>query len=269
LLDPKRYLSKGKKEGMTAGLHIKGDLLNAPNYRRMARGLLSALLLSLTIHAGEVAAGENSIQTQESIREAVRAFITQGINKQYPHYEIKVSNLDPRLKLAACKIPLQGFLPVGGQLIGNTTIGVRCVGSNPWTIYVPAFVKAMIKVVITSHPILRHATISSDDIRLEERDVTSGSDSYIYNPEHVLGKVAKRALTTSTPLTPDMLNEPLLVRRGQQVIILAEGPGIQVRMAGTALMDGTEGQIIRAQNKLSKRTVEGQVIQPGIIKVNM
>ena len=255
---------------MVTTLHHKGDLSGAAvNDRQSARWLLAAMLIPLMIYAADALAAEATFQTQASIRNAAIAFITQGIKETYPHHEIKVNALDPRLKLPTCKGPLAGFLPTGGQLIGNTTIGIRCSGTKPWTIYVPASVKAMRKVVITTRPILRNSAISKADIRLEERDVSTGSDTYIYAPEHVLGKLAKRALPSSTSLTPTMLTEPILVRRGQRVIILAQGAGIEVRMAGTALMDGAEGQIIRAKNKRSKRTVEGQVIQPGVIKVNM
>ena len=255
---------------MEATLHHKVDLSGAAvDYRQSAPWLLSALLLALMIYSANALAANETFQTHTSIRNAVVAFITQGIDKAYPHHVIKVNALDPRLKLPTCKAPLSGFLPTGGQLIGNTTIGIRCSGTKPWTIYVPASVKAMRKVVITTRPILRNSAITEADIRLEERNVTTGSDTYIFDPKHVLGKLAKRALTSSTSLKPSMLSEPILVRRGQQVIILAQGAGIEVRMAGTALMDGAAGQIIRAKNKRSKRTVEGQVIQPGVIKVNM
>ena len=233
------------------------------------RRMLTVLLTVLTLQTGVAAGGENQTQSRESIREAVEAYINQGLEEKFPHHQIQVSKLDPRLALAECEIPLKGFLPKGGQLVGNTSIGIRCAGINPWTIYVPASVKVMRRVVVASHPILRHTTIGSGDIHLEQRDITTGSAVYIFDPGHVLGKVAKRAMAASAALTPDMLDEPLLVRRGQQVIILAEEPGIQVRMAGTALMDGIEGQVIRVKNKLSKRTVEGQVIQPGVIRVNM
>jgi len=259
-----------QSEVMTTTPHHKRDLSGATvNYRQSARRLLSALQMLLMIYAANALAVEAKFQTQASIRNAVVTFITQGIEEAYPHHEINVNALDPRLKLPTCKEPLSGFLPTGGQLIGNTTIGIRCSGSKPWIIYVSASVKAMRKVVVTTRPILRNTAISEADIRLEERDITTGSDTYIFDPEHVLGKLVKRALSSSISLTPSMLSEPILVRRGQQVIILAQGAGIEVRMAGTALMDGAEGQIIRAKNMRSKRTVEGQVIQLGVIKVNM
>jgi flagella basal body P-ring formation protein FlgA len=107
------------------------------------------------------------------------------------------------------------------------------------------------------------------DVHLEERDISAESNSYIVSQEKVVGRLAKCAVTNTTALCPNMLNEPLLVHRGQEIIILAEGSGIQVMMAGTALMHGAEGQIIRAQNKPSKRAVPGQVIKGGIIRANM
>ena len=225
------------------------------------------LLLAFIIPSSAIA--DVSTQSQSSIREAVKNYITSRISHDYPHHEIMVSQLDPRLKLAACLKPLIGFLPPGSNLIGNTTIGIRCEHKKPWTIYVPATVKAMRKVVVTTRPLLRKTAISKDDIRLEERTISSGSESFIYDPNNVLGMLVKRDLSGAIPLTASMLNPPLLVRRGQQVTILAEGPGLEVRMEGIALMDGTEGQVIRAKNKLSKRTIEGQVIKPGIIKVRM
>ena len=214
-------------------LHNMKDLRStAVKSRRSMPCMPAVLLLPLIIYAANAIAGEGAVQSQASIRNAVVAFITEGIKETYPHHEIKVNNLDPRLKLPTCKAPLTGFLPAGGQFIGNTTIGIRCSGNKPWTIYVPASVKAIRKVVITARPILRNSTISKDDIRLEERDITTGSDAYIFDPENVLGMLAKRSLPSATSLTPSMLSEPILVRRGQQVIILAEGAGIEVRMAG-------------------------------------
>jgi flagella basal body P-ring formation protein FlgA len=247
---------------------IRLSLIN-PLVHKWGPRLLAVILLALLFCVDNAHAADQQAQSHASIRQAVNNFINQGIKEDYPHHVIKVSNLDPRLKLARCKEPLTGFLPAGGHLVGNTTIGVRCSGASPWTIYVPASVKVMRDVLITTRPILRDSTISNDDIRFEERDITAGGNSYIFSSKHVVGKIAKHALPAATVLTPSMLDKPLLVHRGQQVIILAKGPGLEVRMAGTALMDGAEGQIIRAKNKLSKRTVEGQVIQPGIIRVNM
>ncbi|RAE77565.1 flagellar basal body P-ring formation protein FlgA, partial [Burkholderia multivorans] len=39
--------------------------------------------------------------------------------------------------LAACTT-LEPFLPTGARLWGRTTVGVRCAGERPWTVYLQA-----------------------------------------------------------------------------------------------------------------------------------
>ena len=239
------------------------------NSRHARYWLLAAILLTVSITAAMADTTETAIESPLAIQDTARAFIARRIEADFPTHTIAISDLDPRLKLVECDAPLEGFLPPGGQRIGNTTVGVRCSGSKPWTVYVPAAVKVMRPVVVTRHPLLRGAAIGKNDISLENREISSKIDAYIFDVKHVLGKIAKRSMAAATALTPDMLRAPLFVRRGQQIIIIAEGSGLEVRMAGTALMDGTKGQLVRVKNTISNRTVEGMVIKPGIIKVNM
>jgi len=253
---------------MPLAIHEPG--IRRRNSTHVRRRWLFALALfpapaGLAMAAGLQAPAESLL----AIKQTAHTFIVRQITPDFPNHEIEVSDLDPRLNLAACDAPLEGFLPPGGRLPGNTTIGVRCPGGKPWTVYVPATVKAMRKVVITKRPILRGSAIGKDDIALEEREITGKANAYIFDPAHALGKIAKRPLNSSTAVKPGMLDAPLLVRRGQRVIILAQGTGIEVRMMGTALMDGSKGQLVRVKNTVSKRTIEGLVIKPGIIRVNM
>lgn len=242
---------------------------NRPHERYLWRWLFALILFPASACIAMDAALAAPAQSLRSIEETAQAFIEHQIEREFPNHEIDVNDLDSRLKLTTCDAPLEGFLPPGGHLPGNTTVGIRCPGSKPWTVYVSATVKATREVVITKRPILSGSSITKSDIALEKREVTGNTDAYIYDPAHVLGKIAKRPLTSATALTPGMLDAPLMVHRGQQITILAEEPGIEIRMTGTALMDGAEGQVVRAQNGLSKRTVEGLAIQPGIIRVNM
>ena len=236
---------------------------------RIWRPFSGLFLLPLILYGAKGFAFETSSQSLLSIKVAAQKFIEKIIEQEYPRHLIEIGNLDPRLKLSACDKPLDEFLAPGSNLPGNVTIGVHCTGSKAWTIYVTATVKGIRKMVITKHPLLENTAITLDDISSEERVISSNRNDYISNPEQVVGKITKHTLPASTALTLSMLSAPILVKRSQQVIILAETAGVEVRMPGTALMDGTSGQVIRVINALSKRIVEGTVIQPGIIKVNM
>lgn len=109
---------------------------------------------------------------------------------------------------------------MGRKLTGNTAIGVHCTGGKPWTIRVPGFVKVTCKLAVTSHPILCHTIISSGDVRLEKRDISAQSNSHIVSQGNVMGKLAKRAVTNATALSPDILNVPLLKLGGKRLLFL-------------------------------------------------
>jgi len=244
--------------------HLSNDLLETRRWHR-ARQRLAALALALSAMAGAA----SSIEPPNAIQDAARVYMAHQVAKEFPKYEIAISELDPRLALPACGVPLQAFLAPGAHVPGNAAVGVRCHSGKPWIVYVAVQVKGLRQVVVAAHPLVRGATINADDLAMDEREINGNGDALIFDPRNVLGMVVNRPLAAATALTPDMLSAPLLVRYGQQVIIVAHGDGFDVRMAGTALGDGAQDQVIRANNTTSRRVVEGRVIAPGIIQVSM
>lgn len=227
---------------------------------------LLALLLAAVLVAP--AGASQKMQSHSEIESVVRGFIVDKIGEEYLLHQIDIGTLDPRLRLPGCEGPLHAFLPPGGRLPGNSTIGVSCQSQAPWTVYVSAAVKVKSDVVVVKHSIARNATITAQDVMLETRDL-SGSEAFIRDTAQAVGKVAKRDLAFSTAITPSMLATPLLIRRGQQVIIIATVPGIDVRMQGVALNDGGAGERVQVRNQLSKRVVEATVIEAGVAQVTM
>jgi len=66
-----------------------------------------------------------------------------------------------------------------------------------------------------------------------------------------------------------MVQAPRLIKAGQEVILLATTPQLEVRMKGKALSDGSRGDIIQVRNVRSKRVIEGVVTDIGTVRVNM
>ncbi len=245
---------------------------NSPHFidhsqKPSCRAWLTIALIVPTLFAGTWAGTEHT-QSHGSIEAAVEQLINNSIGRDFPSHEITIGKLDPRLQLAACEHPLRAFFPPGSRLPGNTTVGVICEGQKPWTLYLSAEVKARREVVVTQRPLLRGALISAEDLRLELRQVGSSQD-YFTEISDVIGKLAKRPLASRIVLSPQALSTPPLVRRGQQIVIVAAVPGIDVRMQGTALSDGAKGDHITVRNGLSKRTVEATVIEAGIVEVTL
>ncbi|MGE3775335.1 MAG: flagellar basal body P-ring formation chaperone FlgA [Gammaproteobacteria bacterium] len=166
-----------------------------------------------------------------------------------------------------CSLPLTPFLPPGGRTSGHTSVGVRCEGDTPWTLFVPALVRRAQDLVVAARPIARGTTLSAADLTTVTRLLPSAPAGVLESPDFALGRVAMRDIAAGTTLNANQLKAPQLVRRGQAVTLsLASGP-VAVRVAGTALKDGTLGERIPVRNVNSKRVVEGVILADGVVEV--
>jgi flagella basal body P-ring formation protein FlgA len=104
---------------------------------------------------------------------------------------------------------------------------------------------------------------------LVSKEIGPASQSYFRNSQQAIGFVAKRSIPAGRILTAHMVQAPRLVQAGQQVILLATTPQLEVRMKGKALSDGSEGDVIQVRNLRSRRVVEGVVTHAGVVRVNM
>jgi flagella basal body P-ring formation protein FlgA len=60
-----------------------------------------------------------------------------------------------------------------------------------------------------------------------------------------------------------------LVKRGQQVVLLAQTSSIIVKMSGKAMADGAAGEKIKVKNLSSDRVIEGIVTENGSVRTNV
>lgn len=224
-------------------------------------GLLITLLAPSLVHA-------NTYQALTSISDAARAFILQH-TPGGGRVQAEIGALDPRLRLPACTESLQAFSPPGSHTTGITSVGVRCQKPKPWSLYVPVNVKIFTPVLTASHSMARGSRVTAQDIQSVEMNITTLPSGYFGTPEQILNKILKRPLGTGEVFSPNTLEAPHLVRRGERVTLLAESGGMQIRATGKALMDGSEGAVIQVRNLSSQRIVEGVVAATGIVKVAM
>ena len=197
---------------------------------------LYAFLFAQTCLAQDFESHENIISTVNSyISEALRG----DADKQ-----IIINPLNKNLKLLKCTQPLESFITPGVKLSGRTTIGVRCSGYKPWKIYVTAEINIFDNVVIADSYILRGSRLSAAQLRTEKRNVATLSRGYFSRPEDVIGKIAKTTISKEQVIGLHSLASPKLVRRGQNVTIVAKSDTVTVKMNGNAMADGHLGELI-------------------------
>lgn len=181
----------------------------------------------------------------------------------------RLSGLDSRVSMADCEKPLTTELK-SLRAIGRINVQVRCDSPNvQWTLYVPAEVQLLRPVVTLVRPVGRGDPLNGSDLELREADVSLLTGTYFTDIEEVEGMEARRQLRADQPVTAEQLQPPIIVHKGDEVILTANSSGLTVKMPGIALRDGQQGQQISVRNSQSNRVVEAEVTGPGQVEVAM
>lgn len=177
--------------------------------------------------------------------------------------DITVNGLDRRLQLARCDSPLEMKVSDPTFNGGNQTVHTRCSGSAPWSIYVPAQVVLFRSVVVASRSLERGDVVAASDLTTEVLNTTALRQGQLADPVNIIGKEVKRPVQKGEPFRAAALDAPLVIKRGDPVIIELQTGMISVNTGGIAMANGRIGDRIRVRNGQSERIVSAQVIAAG------
>ena len=178
---------------------------------------------------------------------------------------ISLGAIDARLNLPACQA-LELFLPAGGRLWGQATVGVRCNSQTPWTVYVPVSVKVMANVVHAAKPLAQGQPVAAADLVLQKTDLAQLPAGILTEPAQAVGKTLVSSIASGQPLRQDMLRSPPVVLQGQSVKLLAQGRGFNVSSEGKALAAAAAGQVVQVRTN-SGQIINGIARHDGIVEV--
>lgn len=231
--------------------------------------IISPLIISLLGCVWLLPTTAFAAQSLESIRTTAKQYLSSHHTEDKGNFEINVGQLDGRLQLADCSVPLQAYLPPGGKTIGNISVGVRCRGEKPWSIFVAARVSKYVDVLVATRSLPRGKHINLHDVTLKRKNITNLYRGYLTKPDEIKGKLLKRTVSPGVILTTAMLKKPDQVKRGEFISILAHNKAIEVRMRGEALSNGAIGDKIRARNLNTRKIVEGTITSDGSLEVRL
>ncbi|MFF7106888.1 flagellar basal body P-ring formation chaperone FlgA [Pseudomonas sichuanensis] len=241
--------------------------------RRLTR-LLAGSLAALCLMASSVRTQAQAFTLPEHLIGVTQGFLEFTVEDYLAttqtggRYEIQVNRLDPRLRMPLCSQQLDASLESPTPL-GRVTVKVRCDGTAPWTIFVPAQVRLLRDVVVMTRPLKRESVVGEGDIALRERDVGTLGQGYLTQMDQAVGMKLLRPTVVDQVLTQQHLEQAEVVRKGDHVVIVARSGTLSVRMPGEALSKGGLQEQIRVRNLNSKRVVKARVTGPGQVEVAM
>ena len=209
-----------------------------------------------------------NIQTLDSIQQAAEQFVRSHLPDGKAKHYVSAASLDSRLRLKQCDVPLEAFSNTS-DIGTRVTVGVRCTAAAPWTIYVPVTVEVEVPVLVLRRALARRARVMLTDVEPQVRRLPGSAANFITDIASLQGHRLKRALPAGTAITVDALTPDILVRRGQQVTLIAAVGGIEIRAKGNALTEGGVQDRVRVQNVTSLKVVEGVVESDSVVRVGL
>lgn len=217
------------------------------------------LLLPLALAAAPVFAAP-SVASQ--VEEAARAQLEKqaaASNLRDARFELTV--VPPRVP-ASCTGPVE-VDTVDTRQPTRMRFAVRCPGASRLEYIVRARISA--SVVVLAAPVAANEILTDTHVTVEQREITSIPDPVI-DPNDAVGQTSRRMLRAGDVLRNNSLSAPVLVKRGDAVVMVAKVEGIEVSTAGEALDAGARGATVRVRNSTSGQTVRMRVTGAGTVE---
>ncbi len=170
-----------------------------------------------------------------------------------------------RLQLRPCEMPLSSEINAT-DLRPRAQVMLRCE-SPLWSINIPVEISLFGKVAALKTSLPKGARVSEAHLDWVEQNLLALGRGYYTDSQGLIGQVAKRSLAPGVLLTPYLLEPAQVIVKGDDVMIMARTPFLQVRMPGEALSDGRMGRQVSVKNRQSELVVRGTVIAPGLVEV--
>lgn len=179
-----------------------------------------------------------------------------------------------RLFAAGETVPKLSVMPTGvrpGAKVVRTFVRVIIDGESRATIPVPfKFVKTR-RYVVARRRIERGRLIRASDLKIKTETATShtASPRACTSLVQVIGKVATRRIQAGRAVTPQLVSRPMIVRRGETVVVnVVQGP-LEVVSKGHALSDGKADDVINVRIASTSKILQGRVAGPGVVNVSL
>jgi flagella basal body P-ring formation protein FlgA len=193
------------------------------------------------------------------------AEVTAAIRESFPAESVRVEVLaigKPNAPVGKLVFPLSG-LSASANVDAATPVSWRGEvvydGSHKFTVWARVRLSATITRVITRELLLPGRTVGASQIALETLDSFPLRNNAARSLDEVIGRSPLRAIKPGTPVLRADLAEPLQIRRGDSVLVMAVAGAAQLRMEAIAENSGKQGDVITLRNPRSGKSFRARI----------
>lgn len=215
----------------------------------------------------------NRVAVSEVSPDLIRKAIQKHLEREWGHKvkTVHVTVLEPADSMmipgGAVELHIMPSPPEEG--LGRRVFQVEATanGKPRKAIPVVADVAVMIDAVVSTRFLKTDELIEMEDLKTVEMRVHQLKHPFITDQNEVVGKSVSRPLPPDIPLRPAFVKLPVVIKKGDRVLIEARRGGLSIRAYGVTKSSGQIGQTVMVANLDSGRELRARVIAPNLVQV--
>jgi len=203
------------------------------------------------------------------IRKAIQTYLTDEWGRKVKTVQVTVLEPAEPVMIPGGAVELHVTPNSLEEGLGRRMFHVEAVanGKSRKTIQVVADIAAMIDAVVVTRFLKADELIDMGDLKTIGLRVHQLNHPFITDQGEVMGKSASRPLPPDTPLRPAFVKPPLVIKKGDRVLIEARRGGLSIRANGVTKANGQVGQTVMVTNLDSGRELRAKVVAPSLVEV--
>lgn len=218
-----------------------------------------------------VLAGFSASAPAESLEspDAIRAAIQEAADRQIvpgkdQTLQLEIGDIDQRIRLPHCPAP---EVDIPSTTAPFMSARVSC--HTPfWTLYVPLKLHAWGLAVVAAANLAPGTRLTASDLTMQRLDTVATSGAYLTDPRQAEGMILRANIRAGAPILTALLDRPVIVHRGDTVVLTLFDSAMTIRSSVVAMEDGRAGDRILVENPESKKTVRAAVADSGAVEIH-
>lgn len=209
--------------------------------------------------------------TPEEIREKVRNFLRTELPWKNSEMEIDVSGFRETIPLPKGKLEYSLALPKQTNYAGMIPVMVilKIDNREMRKIWVNAHVRVFQRVAVARRALRPNEIIQENDLTFMEKDIDQLNGNLYLDDSDLVGKKVRSLILPEQIITSNMVEIPLMIRKGDLLTIIAKNQTMSVRIIalGKAEQNGREGDLIKVTNTTSKKEIQARILDSRTVLV--
>lgn len=232
--------------------------------RTRQRGALLCLATLLLPHASH-AADSLQQQLEQAAHQRLNDYLA---NQGWPAGQVQLhswlaagsAHLPPCAQPVSITPSSQSGLPWGRQLYR-----LSCAQPS-WELNGRVELSLTLPVWTAARDLAKGDSLTSGDLLAKKLEVSRLFRDFTPTSQSLIGLKTRHRMRVGQLLTAAQLESPLLIQKGETVLIRAGGDEFSATMQGEALEAGHQGEGIKVRNNSSGRVIQAWVVEPGVVE---